>query len=70
MNLMCIGFELKNFSIVPYFCRPLLFFPWDFSHANNIKKQSNIAKSAKPVIEFSSIRKTDRFDCEIPYTET
>ena len=39
----------------------------DFSRANNIKKQSNIAKSVmKPVIEFSHFRKTDRFDCEIP----
>ena len=33
------------------------FFLWDFSRANDIKK----------IIEF---RKTDRFDCEIPYKET
>ena len=47
------------------------FFLWDFFRAINIKKQSNIVKPViKPVIELFPFRKTDRFDCEIPYKET
>ena len=38
-------------------------FLWDFSRANNIKKQPNMAMS---VIKLFPVSKTDIFDCEIP----
>ena len=57
--------------MAPHFCLPYAFFLWNISHANDIRKQSNIIMSViKPVIGFSPFRKTDRFDCKIPYKET
>ena len=44
------------------------FFLWDFSRANNIKK--TIKHRYVSLDEFIEFRKTDRFDCEIPYKET
>ena len=63
---------IKNLFHCITFLPAFAFFLWDFFRVNNIKKkQSNIAKSViKPVTEFILFRKTDRFDCEIPYRET
>ena len=68
---------MKRFSIVSHFCLPLLFFLWDLSRANDIKKkkqkknnQTSLCQPFKPVIELFLFRKTDKFDCKIPYNET
>ena len=54
---------LHNTKFLPAF----FLFLWDFSRANNIKKQPNMAMSViKLVIEFFPVSKTDIFDCEIP----
>lgn len=54
---------LHNTKFLPAF----VLFLWDFSRANNIKKQPNMAMSViKLVIEFFPVSKTDIFDCEIP----
>lgn len=50
---------LHNTKFLPAF----VLFLWDFSRANNIKKQPNMAMS---VIKLFPVSKTDIFDCEIP----
>ena len=61
---------IKNIFHCTTFLSAFAFFLWDFSRGDNIKKQTNIAKSViKPVTEFPPFTKIDRFDCEIPYKQ-